>query len=1019
VGTDELRAALATAILPASTLVWREGMKEWAPASSVPELASSAFAADAAVAELGLQDPAEVFDERGTLKDRERRATLVGLSTPSEVTDIELPAASSVVPAAGPKGGPVTQIPPFGAPAPEQGSVPPAPRVPASAIAAPDKAPAGAPKAPRAITTSEVDASWATITNSDEDETVPRRARPSELAAAAAAAAEAAASLRGKPDSIGRKPPPPPMRRSSPLLQASARLEAQGDVAIKAAGAAPSAEASAKAPPATSAAGAKDQHKSTPPPPAPRPLAIPSVAVPPKPGGAGVPVKSPSKTPTITLTGVVGPKLPATQAPEHKPKPPARPPPKPVPARRTVVGEKDRAPLPRPPPRQPAHTTPGLAPEPAEVQAAAAPPEAAKPIKTLQSARDSIDSFPGLADVIALADDSSDTAVTGLLEAAELGAVEYQDEEATRPGSAPPRAPTVAPRGPTPPASNGAAQLGEVGAPAPTHDTATPKDVAAHAAPTPHDATRLTGQEATASLAIQELLKNHDHEPLPSFSFPSEPSEEPAPNAAVAAPTPAAPAKIVDAPIPTVAPLEPAQPAPAGLNAAASRAPSSEALPREGLSMPPVTVAPPLAPVPTRAEAPYPPAKPVTMGGEPPLPPAKLELDGMQPARYRFDEHVAVPLSSLLGAGALLISMVIAAFFVGRATSSATARLTAHPSLAAVPALARAALPAPPKPCWMIKQPAMWAPAASRTIPFDALATKAGTLAIGYARDAREAIGVEVDLATGEVKSRLDDTAKEDIERVVPTSGSEFHVARVGGGGALRGAFEVPVAPPFAVGITDGKVALASPPQTTPSPLWTLSGDEGLGAASVRALGERGFVLVFRRAGAVWAGIIGRDRRASGELVKVAGSGGSVGKPSAAWNGREVAVIFADRPQADGHYEIRVGHAPGSAAPPTTTVLPLPRGGPGGDAFAPDLMGLPDGRWLLMWTEGAAGARAVRAQTLAADFGPLGDPIALSPPAGNFGQGVIGVAGAYAATVFLSKGALNYELWGAVLQCGD
>jgi hypothetical protein len=73
----------------------------------------------------------------------------------------------------------------------------------------------------------------------------------------------------------------------------------------------------------------------------------------------------------------------------------------------------------------------------------------------------------------------------------------------------------------------------------------------------------------------------------------------------------------------------------------------------------------------------------------------------------------------------------------------------------------------------------------------------------------------------------------------------------------------------------------------------------------------------------------------------------------------------------------------------------------------------------MMWTEGAAGSRAVRAQTLAQDFTPLGDPIALSPPAGNFGQGVIGVVGAYAATVFLSRGASAFELWGAVLQCGE
>ncbi len=169
----------------------------------------------------------------------------------------------------------------------------------------------------------------------------------------------------------------------------------------------------------------------------------------------------------------------------------------------------------------------------------------------------------------------------------------------------------------------------------------------------------------------------------------------------------------------------------------------------------------------------------------------------------------------------------------------------------------------------------------------------------------------------------------------------------------------------------------------------------------------------------MWGGFIGADRKAQGELVKVAGSGGAVGKPAVAWNGREVAVIFADRPEADGLYDIRVGHAPPGSIPATTTVLPLPRGGPGGDAFAPDLAGLPDGRWLLMWTEGATGARAVRAQTLAPDFTPLGDPIALSPPAGNFGQGVIGVAGAYAATVFLSKGSSSYELWGAVLQCGE
>jgi hypothetical protein len=402
----------------------------------------------------------------------------------------------------------------------------------------------------------------------------------------------------------------------------------------------------------------------------------------------------------------------------------------------------------------------------------------------------------------------------------------------------------------------------------------------------------------------------------------------------------------------------------------------------------------------------------------PSMPPPADGEDGVSP-RGGLDEHITVPLSSLVGAGGLLIGLIVTAFFVGRASSVRVQRLTAHASLAAVPAVAHAALPAPLKPCWMVKQPAMWAPHASQRIPFDATATKGGTLAIGYARDARQAIGIEVDLATGAVKGRLDDKAHEEIERVVPTPTVEFHVARAGAGGPLRAPIEVPAATPFAVGLAEGAVALAAPPEGSAAPLWPLAGDEALGAASVHAVGERGFALVFRRAGAVWGGFIGADRKARGELVKVAGSGGAVGKPAVGWNGREVAVIFADRPEAEGLYDIRVGHAPPGSIPQITEVLPLPRGGPGGDAFAPDLAGLPDGRWLLMWTEGATGARAVRAQTLAPDLTPLGDPIALSPPAGNFGQGVIGVAGAYAATVFLSKGASSYELWGAVLQCGE
>jgi hypothetical protein len=95
-----------------------------------------------------------------------------------------------------------------------------------------------------------------------------------------------------------------------------------------------------------------------------------------------------------------------------------------------------------------------------------------------------------------------------------------------------------------------------------------------------------------------------------------------------------------------------------------------------------------------------------------------------------------------------------------------------------------------------------------------------------------------------------------------------------------------------------------------------------------------------------------------------------------------------------------------------------PAGGPGGDANYPAITGLPDGRWVLTWTEGSYSSKVVRAQTFSANFAPVGDPIVLSPPSGNYGPSMVGVVGNYVTIVFLQKGRSNNELWGSVLQCG-
>lgn len=394
-----------------------------------------------------------------------------------------------------------------------------------------------------------------------------------------------------------------------------------------------------------------------------------------------------------------------------------------------------------------------------------------------------------------------------------------------------------------------------------------------------------------------------------------------------------------------------------------------------------------------------------------------------RPSLRELRGPVQVPLTSILGAGAALIGMVVTAFVVGRCSvdgrGNARSSDPARPALFAAPLLARAVTPPPLKPCWVARQPVMWAPRVSKSVPFDVVATSAGTFALGYARGETEAAGIEINVESGEVHERFSNETEDPIERVTPSpGGSGFLVTTEADGGAIRPIVYVPDAPPFVIGLGGSSVTLANDQNGPATPLWPMQGEGEPGAARAQLAGDQGYAVIFRRGDAIWGGWIGRDRRPSGALTQVTGSGGAVGKPMSGWNGREIAVVFADRPSDDARYEIRVGRAPAGSIPTSTTVIPLPKGGPGGDAFAPGIAGLADGRWVLVWTEGSPGNRAIRAQTLAPDLKPLGDPIALSPPAGNFGQGVPGVAAGYVTVVFLSQGKVSYELWGAMLQCG-
>jgi hypothetical protein len=1020
VRTEELRAALASSVLPPSTLVWREGMSEWAPACDMPEFAAAASGArpprPPAASSGDRHTPTDIINDvlrppaggAGAGAERPRMQTLVGMPSGEEEGRATEPhAAPIVVPAAAGASptesrGVITQLPRFGGEQPDRPSnleIPRAPRMPSQEPPRPQVrtqmglGPAAA--AARRMGTSDIDALWSGgQSRSDvprhKDGDPPQRTRTDQTATlvrkpggAPPKASDAKARVAGTEDAIeldsnlldeaveqarprapkhpSRPPPPlPPKRQPS--------IPPRDDAAA-----------------ARSPSGRPPPKRSGPPPPLPhkRPHSIPPGANLPRPGTAAGGTPLPSAPPRT------GP--PARVASGAPPRPPWRdssgdlaarsgaPPPAKRPGSPAATG-KPLADANKPA-LEASTTSTARAPEAAPGSMSAPPALVAK----LQSPSSSMTATApptmtgeastggSTAKMPAVVDPASSSWITQTTVDEPAGKGQDKTAAAKPTATAKPAAKDDA--------ANTAGASARPGADAPKKPqppTRTPQVTPLGLGPkggdaSPPFAAALDAADTSGKAAKEAPTKDAPKEP--TAEAPSKPSKD--------------------------APLDKGPPPKDDVRVGKDRRAAESA---DAVS----------AAVPVRDR------RVNTRDRRRPDSGAQAAVTGM-PRDLAIHQQVQVPFSSLLFAAGTLIVMVVSSFLVGRCSMSPNvAQRRAVRSLRVLPFLARAATPSS-KPCWVARQPVMWAPNASRSIPFELVPTDRGTLAMGYARAPKEAVGVDVNPATGEVSERFTDLAvAHEIERVSPAqTGDVFAISTANPDAPLHQIVHVPVDKPYVLGVAGDALAIADTPTSPPKPLWPGSG-EGAKQLRVQLAGDRGQVVIVKRDAGVFAGWIGPDRNPVGQLTAVKGSGGAgLGKPMSGWNRRELAVVFADRPTPEGHWEIRVGRARAGSIPESTVVVPLPKGGPGGDAFAPDIAGLPDGRWLLMWTEGPAGNRAIRAQTLGVDLTPIGDPIALSPPAGNFGQGVLGVVNDYAAAVFLQKGRASYELWGAILQCGS
>lgn len=291
-------------------------------------------------------------------------------------------------------------------------------------------------------------------------------------------------------------------------------------------------------------------------------------------------------------------------------------------------------------------------------------------------------------------------------------------------------------------------------------------------------------------------------------------------------------------------------------------------------------------------------------------------------------------------------------------------------------------------------------------------------VAVGFAQSEAKAIGMTIDPRTLDRDQVFREAKPGKVASVVPTTSAgklHFKVTREASKIVLGRA--VNASQPFSIATsTEGVVRVGAGKET--ELLWPLAKEDltiprvassaSAHAVALRIGGKSGRILVG------WLDPAGRKQT---ELRPVERPEEFVGMPSLAASENAALVAFAVRGAHDAAWSVALATAQQGAIPTSASRFQIPEGGPGGEAISPSVAPLSGGRWLVTWTEGASGNRAVRAEVLDPDLHPLSAPVTVSPTGSNAGQGAVWGDGASAAVLFYVQKGDDHELWGTALEC--
>lgn len=367
--------------------------------------------------------------------------------------------------------------------------------------------------------------------------------------------------------------------------------------------------------------------------------------------------------------------------------------------------------------------------------------------------------------------------------------------------------------------------------------------------------------------------------------------------------------------------------------------------------------------------------------------------------------------------------------------------------------------PAPEAGCRFLHAPASiddWAVADVRPL---IVSRSSQSVVLAYAQSHTSATGGVLDVETLQLTRRFWQQEERQIYSVTPlVAGSKptYHVERMGGNVAFGRALDTQ--PPLRLGMNDDGFVLGRFDQR-PQRLWELPFGSKLSVPEVVSH-TFGFTLATRAgraSGKLRVGLVSNTGQALSALAELGPEGWDFGRPALA-SGPDQTVLAVTRrastePQpalppgtgaprpalASGGRAPQPALSPGGRAPQPAhrdalylarakngelpvelAAFALPEGGDP-ELIAPVVAALPDGSFVLMWSQGAGSRRIVRAQRLSAALeprGPISDLTVADPALGGAIAAALHWAGDRLLAFYFLRRDEGHSLWVGSLGCG-